>query len=219
MDEQYLNNLPYYEHLTELQKNLIAERWQIKKYQKGNVIHGCSDECLGQIYMLKGLVRICIISEEGREITLFSLRQNDTCIMSASCVISQITFETQMIAEEDCEMLVLSADVVAQIAEENIHIKCYMYELLTKRFSTVMWVMQEILFKGFDVRLASFLISEYKRTGSREIRMTHEQIAQYTNSAREVVARMLKRFSYDGYLEYKRGKITLTDIEALYDLK
>lgn len=71
MDEQYLNNLPYYEHLTELQKNLIAERWQIKKYQKGNVIHGCSDECLGQIYMLKGLVRICIISEEGREITLF----------------------------------------------------------------------------------------------------------------------------------------------------
>lgn len=219
LKEAQLQKLPYYAHLTQEQKQMISDRWQIQTYKKGEIIHGCAEECLGQILMLKGSARTYILSEEGREITLFVLRPDDTCVLSASCVISQITFETQMVAEEDCEMLVLNSGVFFKLTEENIYVKCYMYELLTKRFSSVMWVMQEILFKGFDRRLAGFLIGEYERTGNPEIKMTHEQIAQHTNSVREVVARMLKRFSYDHLLNYKRGVITLTDIDGLYRLK
>lgn len=93
-----------------------------------------------------------------------------------------------------------------------------MYELLSERFSSVVWTMQMILFKKYDCRLASFLINEYEQTGDRIIKMTHDEIAQYTNSAREVVARMLKRFANDGLLEFKRGKIILLDIQALKEI-
>lgn len=217
-NETYLQKLPYFDHLSESQKNKIADSWSKKSYKKGEVIHGGAKECLGQILILSGSVRNYILSEEGREITLFVLHPDDTCVLSASCVINQITFETQMIAETDTEMMILNSGVVSSLAEENIYVKCYMYELLAKRFSTVMWVMQEILFKGFDRRLATFLINEYERTGNPKIKMTHEQIAQYTNSAREVVARKLKRFSYDGYVEHARGVITLKDIDGLKDI-
>lgn len=218
MNEKFLEKLPYFEHLTENQKLLINTHWKKKVCKKGEIIHGGMNACLGQILILNGSVKTYILSEEGREITLFVLRSGDTCVLSSSCVISQITFETQMSAETDTELLVLSSDIMSSLAEDNIYVKCYIYELLTKRFSSVMWVMQEILFKGFDRRLAAFLINEYERTGSKQIMMTHEKIAQYTNSAREVVARMLKRFSCDGYLDYKRGTITLKNTDALKDL-
>lgn len=211
----YLIKLPYWKHLTDEEKTLIENHFTIQEYEKGSIVHGCGNECLGQILMIEGEIRTYIISEEGREITLFRLHSNDTCVLSASCVISQITFDTQMVAEKDSKILVVHSGVFAKLAAQNIYVRCYMYELLTARFSSVMWTMQQILFMGYDRRLAAFLTAEYDRTGMREIRMTHEQIAQHTSSAREVVARMLKRFAADGLIEFKRGSVTLKDIDAL----
>jgi CRP/FNR family transcriptional regulator len=74
------------------------------------------------------------------------------------------------------------------------------------------------MFKGFDRRLASFLVAEYDRTGSATIKLTHEAIAGYISSAREVVARMVKRFSDEGWIEQKRGAIKLLDIDTLREL-
>ena len=114
---------------------------------------------------------------------------------------------------------VIPANVIAVLKEQNLHVRCFLYELATKRFSDVMWAMQQIMFKGLDRRLADFLLAEAERTGSDTIRMTHEQIAQHISSAREAVARMLKSFSEDGLVELKRGAITLRDTEGLNHLK
>lgn len=217
--EDYLLNLPYYEHLSDLQKSTISSNWQRKSFKKGEIIYGTTNESLGQFLILSGSIRTYILSEEGREITLFVLHENDTCVLSAGRIINQINFDTQMVAQTDVEILELTLSAFWDLSEENVYVKCYIYELLAKRFSQVMWVVQEILFKCFDRRLATFLVNEYERTGSKQINMTHEQIAQHTNSAREVVARMLKRFFYDGYLDYQRGTITLIDIDALKMLK
>lgn len=220
MDKEiFLEKLPYYKHLTDGQKEKILKFWTKKSYKKGQFIHGHTEECLGQIFMIKGEARTFVLSEDGREITLFKLNPFDVCVLSASCVISQITFETAIVAETDCEMYVLNSGVFSEIANENIFVKCYMYELLTSRFSSVMFTMQEIMFKGIDKRLASFLILESEKTSTHEIKMTHEQIAKNINSAREVVARMLKRFSKDGLVELKRGAITIKDKQKLQSMK
>lgn len=166
-------------------------------------------------YVLKGRVRTYLLSEEGREITLFRLEQGDPCVLSAACVVSQITFDTQMEAEQDCDLLVIPSAVFQRLTEENIYVKCFVYELMTERFSSVMWTMQQILFAKIDQRLAGFLLQEYDRTNDPRIRMTQEQIAQQINSAREVVARMLRRFQSEGLVEPGRGVILLRDVEGL----
>ena len=139
-------------------------------------------------------------------------------MLSASCVISQITFDTQMTAQRDTEVLIIPANIVAMLKEQNLAVRCCLYELATARFSDVMWAMQQILFAKFDKRLAGFLLDEYDKTGRPEIRMTHEQIAVQISSAREVVARMLKRFASDGFVEMKRGSIRLKDIDGLRNI-
>ena len=150
---------------------------------------------------------------------MFRLYTNDLCVLSASCRISQITFEMQMITQQDTELLILPVDVIASLIENNIYVRCYFYELATKRFSDVVWAIQQILFKSLDRRLAGFLLAEVKRTNSNVIHMTHEQIAQNISSVREAVARMFKHFSEDGLVEVKRGSITLLDIDGLRDFE
>ena len=210
-----VQSLPYYGRLTASEKELVDKNAVIRTYRKGSCLLGSGEECLGQLLILDGALRVYILSEEGREITLFRMYPGDTGVLSASCVISQITFDVQIEAEEDARVLVLNSGAFKTLTDQNIYARCYMYELLTERFSSVMWTMQEILFKGYDRRLASFLVGEYERTGSPELRMTHEQIASHTSSAREVVARMLKRFSADGLVDVKRGLVTLRNVDAL----
>ena len=185
---------------------------------RGELIHGGGSDCLGQVMVLSGLTRTYVLSEEGREVTLFRLGEGDCCVLSASCVITQITFDTFMSAEMDCELLIVSSGAFGSLSDSNIYVRCFMYEQATARFSDVMWAMQNVLFRRFDQRLAAFLLEESGRTGSNEIRMTHEQLAQNTSSAREVVARMLKRFASDGLVDVRRGVIRILDAGGLEEL-
>lgn len=210
-----LSKLPFWNNLTSEEKEYALSNAALKHYEKGELIHGCYESCLGMMHIIKGSLRTYIISEEGREITLFRLKEDDTCVLSADCVIKQITFDTQIEAAEACDILIINSGAFMKLAEKNIYVKCFMYELISERFSSVMWTMQQILFAKLDRRLAEFLINQYEETGISEIHMTQEQIAGQINSAREVVARMLKQFANDGLVEIKRGCIILKDINAL----
>lgn len=217
--ENILTKLPFWTSLTEQEKEILRKSAVIRRYEKGSFIHSSDRDCLGMLFILSGEIRTYILSDEGREITLFRLYPNDLCVLSASCVISQISFDTQMTARQDTEVLIIPPNITALLKEQNISVRCFLYEQATERFSEVMWAMQQILFKGLDQRLAAFLVEECERTNSNTVRMTHEQIARNISSAREVVARMLKQFTQDGLVELKRGEIIIKDTDGLKRLR
>lgn len=217
--ENILNKLPFWTSLTEQEKEILRKSAVIRRYEKGSFIHSSDRDCLGMLFILSGEIRTYILSDEGREITLFRLYPNDLCVLSASCVISQISFDTQMTARQDTEVLIIPPNITTLLKEQNISVRCFLYEQATERFSEVMWAMQQILFKGLDQRLATFLVEECERTNSNTVRMTHEQIARNISSAREAVARMLKQFTQDGLVELKRGEIIIKDTDGLKRLR
>lgn len=217
--ENILNKLPFWTSLTEQEKEILRKSAVIRRYEKGSFIHSSDRDCLGMLFIISGEIRTYILSDEGREITLFCLYPNDLCVLSASCVISQISFDTQMTARQDTEVLIIPPNITALLKEQNISVRCFLYEQATERFSEVMWAMQQILFKGLDQRLAAFLVEECERTNSNTVRITHEQIARNISSAREAVARMLKQFTQDGLVELKRGEIIIKDTDGLKRLR
>lgn len=211
--------LPFWKDLSEEEKRYVTENAVLRTYPKGTYLQSCGESCLGMIHVISGSIRALMISEEGREITLYHLNPGDSCVLSASCVLNQLSFETQMVATEDLTLLVVNAGAYGRLLEKNLAVRCFTYELAYARFSTVIWVLQQIIFNRFDRRLAQFFIAEYEKTGTAEIRMTQEEIAREVNTAREVVARMLKQFTADGLIEVKRGAIELKDLDALRDLE
>lgn len=214
-----LERLPFWQRLTAAEQALVFRSTVVQNMPKGMQVHGCQEDCLGMLLVKRGAIRVYLLSEEGKEVTLFHLREGEACVLSASCVVKQLAFDTQMVAEEDCELMVIGAGAIAHLMEGNIYARAFFFELATERFSAVMWSMQQILFMRVDKRLATFLLGEYVRTGLVEIKMTHEQIAQQISSAREVVARMLKRFSNEGLVEVRRGSIRILDLNGLEELK
>ena len=217
--ESVLERLPFWKLLPDSEKELVRQNAVIRSYKKGTPVYSSERECLGMLFVMQGEMRTYLLSEEGREVTLFRIYPNDLCVLSASCVISQISFDTQMSAQKDTEALIIPPNIVLLLKEKNLSVRCFLYELATKRFSDVMWAMQQILFKRLDQRLALFLMQESQRLGTDTIHMTHEQIAQQISSAREAVARMLKQFSEDGLVELKRGAIRLLNQKGLKALQ
>lgn len=210
--------IPFWTELTEEEKQLIQRNAFLRRYEKGAFVYGGADECLGMLLLLKGRLRTSLLSDEGREVTLFNLHPGEICVLSASCIISEITFDTGMTAEKVSDILVIPSGTIDCLQSRNIHVKCFLYELAIGRFSDVMWSMQQIMFKRLDQRLARFLVEEYERTGVKNIYITHDQIAVHISSAREAVARMLKRFAEAGLVELKRGEIKLENIDEIKKL-
>lgn len=217
--EEFLKKaFPFWDKLNGQQREKLISGAVRKNYAKGDFVHSASEKCLGLIMVEQGMLRVFISSEEGRDITLYRLEEGDACTLSASCFMSEITFEVMIDAQEDTQILLLNPRVFNQVAAENIYVENYMYRQTASRFSEVMWAMQQILFMSFDKRLALFLLEEQLKTTDNIIVMTHEQIAKYIGSAREVVSRMLKYFEEEGYVKLSRGKIQILDDDGLEEL-
>ena len=210
-----LKTLPYWENLTEEERNKVEASAYVRHYEQGEVLYGPNVECVGMIHILRGETRAYILSDEGREVTLFHVEEEDNCILSASCVLAYVTFESFMVAVKPSDILIVPVELFGTLCEQNVHVRCFAYGLATQRFSSVVYVMQEILFARLDQRVAAYLLQAYRKTGELSIRITQEQLALEVNSARETVGRILKGFVKDGMIENRRGSIVLTDIAKL----
>ena len=215
--DEALQALPFWDNLTDEQKQIARSGSRIVPYDKGELIHSCTGECLGLIAVQSGKIRAYMTSEDGREIALYRLFEGDACVLAASCVIRAITFDVQLVADVDTELLVLNAHAFSQLSKQNVHVECCMYKLATERFSDVMWSMQQLLFTSFDKRLAQHLWDESQQ-GRESIHATHEQLAKDTGAVRETVTRMLRSFAEDGMVKLGRGTVTIIDRDKMKKL-
>lgn len=205
---------PFWETISDADRDDICQNSHLITYPKGKNIHN-GEDCSGVILVRSGSLRLYIMSDEGKDITLYRLHRGDLCMLSASCVLDAVTFDVFVDAEEDSQCCVVSGPAFAVVSERNPDVRIFALETAVNRFSDVMWVMQQILFMSMDKRLAIFLLDESARTGSDTIKLTHGQIARYMGSAREVVSRMLKYFASEGIVEGARGGVTILNKEHL----
>ena len=213
----YKENFPFWEKISDADREYICRNSHMLTYPKGRNIHN-GEECSGVIFVCSGSLRLYMMSDEGKEVTLYRLHRGDLCMLSASCVLDAITFDVFVDAEEDSQCCVVSGPAFAAVSQRSPDIRIFALETAVSRFSDVMWVMQQVLFMSMDKRLAIFLSDESARTGSDTIALTHGQIARYMGSAREVVSRMLKYFAGEGIVEVSRGGVTILDKKRLRDL-
>lgn len=210
--------LTFWDKLKPSEQKMLTDSITTRRYRQGENVHGGENDCVGVIIVKNGGLRTYILSEDGREITLYRLFSGDICILSASCVINSITFDVHIDAEMDSELLIINNAVFAKLAEENVYVENFSLKETAGRFSDVMWTIEQILFMSFDKRLARFLLDEASRTKSDRVPLTHDQIARYIGSAREVVSRMLRYFVGEGLVEQYRGGIKIVDKKRLREM-
>lgn len=212
---EFESYFPIWQQLTTAQQELLYRHLIERSVKKGTVVHGVGMECTGLLVVKHGQLRSYMLSEDGREITLYRLFERDMCLFSASCMMHSIQFDITIEAEKDTTLWVIPAETYRQIMAESAPAANFTNEIMASRFSEVMWLMDQVLWKRFDQRLAGFLLEEANIEGTNTLRLTHETIGKHLGNPREVVTRMLKYFSGEGFVRLSRGTVELCDTEGL----
>jgi CRP/FNR family transcriptional regulator len=211
----YQETLSFWKDLTENQKALLNQSMLKKKFTKGEAMRTSSENCSGLFLIESGQVRAYIVSENGKEITLYRLFDRDVCIFSASCIMKNISFDIFLETEKETVAYLIPTPIFDKLSQESIAVQVFANELMASRFSEVMWIMEQVLFMTLDKRLAIFLLEQSNIDESDTIEITHERIANHLGSAREVVTRMLKYFMNEGMVSLNRGAINILDRNKL----
>lgn len=210
---------PIWSKLNQAQQSRILDSLITRRVEKGTVIHNGSVDCTGLILVKSGQLRAYLLSDEGREITMYRLFDRDMCLFSASCMMHSLQFDITIEAEKDTEFWIIPAEIYKNLMEESAPAANYTNELMATRFSDVMWLIEQIMWKSLDKRVAAFLLEEAAIEGSDQLKITHEAIANHLGSHREVITRMLRYFQNEGMVKLSRGAVTLLDRNRLEKLQ
>lgn len=207
--------LVFFELLGDEEKRKTEAQLYKRSFEKGTVIHRGREDCAGLFVIRSGYARAYLVSDEGKEITLFRVTEGECCMFTAACIMQNIDFDVIVEAGSDMEALILPSGLYSELSARYVAVADFTNELMARRFSDVMWVMEQIVFMSFDKRLATFLLEQSEVDGTASLRITHEQIAQHIGTAREVVSRMLKYFATEGLVRMTRGGIELIERDKL----
>lgn len=209
---------PFWDKLNADEQDMIRANVCEEHYKKDTLLHSGADDCIGLLIVISGHLRVYMLSDEGKELTLYRLFERDMCLFSAACVMPSIQFDVMVLAEHDSAVLHIPADIYKRLMTRSIAVSNYTNELMASHFSDVMWLMDQVLNKKLDTRLAALLLEESELNSDDDLAITHEQIANHLGSMREVVTRMLKYFQNEGLVKLGRANIRLLDKARLSDL-
>ena len=215
---EFSEYFPIWDNLTPRQREMVSSGLVSRVVKKGTTLHDGGADCTGLLLIKSGQLRAFILSREGREVTLYRLFDRDICLFSASCIMRSIQFDVTIEAEKDTDLWIIPAEVYKSMMEESAAVANYTNELMASRFSDVMWLMEQIMWKSFDKRLAAFLLEESTLEGDSTLKLTHEIIANHLGTAREVVTRMLRYFQSEGMVKLARSAVELTNRAKLEGL-
>lgn len=217
MDDNTLfkNAFPFWEKLTAQEKDEIVNSTTKNLCVKKTRLHFGGGECAGVQIIAQGRARVFITSAAGGDITLFRLIKGDVSILSAACMLRGMDVELDMEMETDCTVYTIPKKVYRKLYDECSDVKDYTMEMISEKFSDIMWLFNQFVFSNVASRVAAALLEHRALGESDELMITHEVLARDAGTAREVVTRILKQFQTDGLVKLTRGKVEILDAAKL----
>ena len=216
---EFQSCFPVWDRLSADHQRRILDNLVFREIKKGTVVHNGSADCTGLLLVRSGQLRAYILSDEGREITIYRLFDRDICLFSASCMLRSAQFDITIEAEKDTGLWVIPAEVYRSIMEQSAPLSNYTNEVMAARFSEVMWLVEQVMWKSMDKRVAAFLVEEAAIEKTDRLSITHETIANHLGTHREVVTRMLRYLQDEGMVRLSRGSVELLNEKNLTALR
>lgn len=189
--------------------NKLLQHGISKSFQEGDVILDEQMHIRAIPIVTKGRVRVIRRDEDGRELLLYYIQAGESCIMSFLGGMHHETSKVSAVAEGETEILFMPIDVVSAMIRENADWLDYIFRLYHKRFEELLDVVNAIAFKRVDERLLDYLRKKSRISNSKDLHVTHEQLANELGTARVVVSRLLKRMEEEGVVRLGRNNISL----------
>lgn len=218
MDEIKFNTadcLSLIKGLSKKDAQAICSSSHIAHYKKGTLLNQFSEDISSPFIISNGCLDIFTMSEEGKEFFLSSIEKNKLCMLFDKQFKTIMNFDIHMLAKTDTDVFIINEDIFNKLISDKAEIEAFAYKSFSESLAGIIYTSQQMLLQSVEKRIASFLLSESDKNGINTVFATHEQIAKYTGSAREVVTRTLSRFSICSIVSLQRGKIVINNKEQL----
>jgi CRP/FNR family transcriptional regulator, anaerobic regulatory protein len=196
-------------------KDLILRHMVSLDLKAGQQVFRAGDVASNYLVVKSGSVRVMVTTEQGREIVLYHVEPGQTCVLTASCLLSGAEYEAEAIADADSEVIILPKAAFEELMAASPQFRQFVFSSFGERLHTLIGLVQEVTLKHVDRRLARQLL---KQARNGVITSTHQALALELNTAREVVTRLLNDFAQKGWLQISRGRINLKNELALEEL-
>ncbi len=211
MLKKIIEHFPELAQLSEDNKRILQDGCQVTSAPAGTVMFSEGSDCKGYVMLLEGTVRVQKTSEDGREIVLYRVEAGESCIMTTTCLISDEQYGAEGIAETEITLAVIPPETFNRLLARSDHFRHFVFEVYAKRLSMLMMLVEEVVFKKLDRRLAQLLLDKK----GDQFDITHQDIATELGSVREVVSRQLKVYERQGLVKLGRGMIRVVDRPGL----
>lgn len=213
-----LNTFEFLSQLDERKLEKLIENIHVRSFEGGTIILQEGNACENMVFILKGSIRVYKLSPEGREITLYHIGKGETCIILNSCIIENSNYPAIAEVEEDAQLAIISSIYFNELIFSAPSYQKYIFHIVSKRLTEVLTIVDEVVFKHMDTRIAAFLYEKTLKDGNK-LEITHEKISLEIGSAREVVSRILKDFEKQNILTLSRGIINITNMKKIIEIK
>jgi CRP/FNR family transcriptional regulator len=184
----------------------ILSKAIIRPFPAGTLIYTEGDSCSAIAFLLSGEIRVYKAAEGGREITLYEIGRGETCILNASCILSDTTYPANAVSTKEGAMLLVPSEHFRVLMETSMEVRHFVFDIMSRRLAAVMALVEEVAFGRMDIRLKEYL-KEKSEQGT--LKSTHQRIADDLGTSREVVSRLLKDFEKKGFVALSRNEITM----------
>lgn len=207
--DYYINKLyEAYPILYKIDKDnngILSQKVTFKKLLSGEYLTPHDGECIGILFVISGNIKIQKINEKGEETNLYNVEKGQLCHEALSCFMNCKSLNIVAKAIQDSKICVIPFDIVNKYLLQDALFLQYIYKDLYNKFKLIINLKEEVKHESLTNRLIKLLINKK----SRNIYVTHNELAFELDSAREVVSRKLKQLEKEGYLKLSRGKIQL----------
>ena len=214
LKNRILENFPFLHHCQNEVFRDFMQKAALVQLEKGNYICHEGSDCSHLALVTGGTARVFKLGENGREITLYRVTEGESCILTASCILSQLPFPAFALCEDRVEAIIVPAADVRRWLAESAAWRDYIFGMVAQRLSNIISIVEEVTFRRMDRRIADYLI-QHCQSSQQVVKATHQEIASDLGTSREVVSRILKELEVNGLIKVTRGTIAILELPGL----
>jgi len=211
--EAWLGRFPQLRELTDPAWRDVLQAARPVVIPPGTTVFRDGDGCQNYMFVIEGAVRVQKIAENGREIVLYRVQPGEACILTTSCLLSHERYPAEGVTESEVRAVSIPVSRFDAGIAGSEGFRKFVFSSYGKRISELIMLVEDVAFGRMDIRLGQYLLDS--ANGGREVVATHQVMASELGTAREVVSRQLKEFERRGWVGLGRGRIELTDVDAI----
>jgi len=211
--ESWISRFPGLGMLPDAQRRHLLLAGRITKIPAGTTIFGPDKTPTSLLLLLSGNVRVQQVSDSGREIVLYRVSAEDTCVLSTAFLLAYEDYNAEGIAETELSAVALPREDFDELIASSPEFRSFVFKAYSRRFTDLFQIIDEVAFQRLDIRLAQKIL---QLAGDRDtVSATHQDLATELGTAREVVSRQLQEFQRREWIALSRGKVAILDRSGL----